>query len=84
DDDVRQKRRLLIEGIPTLSHQMDCTVIAEGIEIAFSSEPLRSPESVRASSRLARVAGSMNRGEAALSRSGFPSGGRSASGVFST
>ncbi|MGO8655572.1 EAL domain-containing protein, partial [Rhizobium ruizarguesonis] len=32
DDDVRQKSRMLIEGITTLSHKMDCTVIAEGIE----------------------------------------------------
>ncbi|MBB4214472.1 MULTISPECIES: EAL domain-containing protein [Rhizobium] len=32
DDDVRQKSRMLIEGITTLSHKMNCTVIAEGIE----------------------------------------------------
>ncbi|QWW66644.1 EAL domain-containing protein [Rhizobium sp. WYJ-E13] len=32
DDDVRHKSRMLIEGITTLSHKMNCTVIAEGIE----------------------------------------------------
>ncbi|WP_455873570.1 EAL domain-containing protein [Rhizobium yanglingense] len=32
NDDVRHKSRMLIEGITTLSHKMDCTVIAEGIE----------------------------------------------------
>ena len=38
--------------------------------MAFSSEPSRLPESVRSSSRLARVAGSMNSVEAASSRGG--------------
>jgi diguanylate cyclase (GGDEF)-like protein/PAS domain S-box-containing protein len=32
NDDVRHKSRMLIESITTLSHKMDCTVIAEGIE----------------------------------------------------
>jgi diguanylate cyclase (GGDEF)-like protein/PAS domain S-box-containing protein len=32
DDEVRQKSRMLIESIATLSHKMDCTIIAEGIE----------------------------------------------------
>ncbi|WP_454850160.1 EAL domain-containing protein [Rhizobium binxianense] len=32
DDEVRQKSRTLIESIATLSHKMDCTIIAEGIE----------------------------------------------------
>ncbi len=30
--DVRRKSRMLIESITTLSHKMNCTVIAEGIE----------------------------------------------------
>ncbi|GEC33852.1 sensor domain-containing diguanylate cyclase [Sinorhizobium fredii] len=30
--DVRRKSRMLIKGIRTISHQMGCTVVAEGIE----------------------------------------------------
>ncbi|MDO9414796.1 putative bifunctional diguanylate cyclase/phosphodiesterase [Pararhizobium sp.] len=30
--DVRRKSRMLIKGIKTISHQMGCTVIAEGVE----------------------------------------------------
>ncbi|MFB2550638.1 putative bifunctional diguanylate cyclase/phosphodiesterase [Ensifer soli] len=30
--DVRKKSRMLIKGIRTISHQMGCTVVAEGIE----------------------------------------------------
>jgi EAL domain-containing protein (putative c-di-GMP-specific phosphodiesterase class I) len=30
--EVRHKSRMLVESITTLSHKMDCTVIAEGIE----------------------------------------------------
>lgn len=54
------------------------------LSIAFSSELFLSPESVRTSSRLARVAGSMKMVEAVLSRSGAPSAGRSANWVFLT
>ena len=32
DPDVRQKSRMLVEGIMTISHKMGCTVIAEGVE----------------------------------------------------
>jgi diguanylate cyclase (GGDEF)-like protein/PAS domain S-box-containing protein len=32
DEDIRQKSRMLVESITTLSHKMGCTVIAEGIE----------------------------------------------------
>ncbi|MDM9621732.1 EAL domain-containing protein [Rhizobium sp. S96] len=32
NEDVRHKSRMLVESITTLSHKMDCTVIAEGIE----------------------------------------------------
>jgi hypothetical protein len=52
--------------------------------IALIRLPCRSPESVRASSRLARVAGSMNNREPSRSCSGRPSGGRSEIWVFST
>ena len=52
--------------------------------IARNSEPSRLPDSVRISSRLARVAGSMNSVEPFSSRSGKSSGGRSAFCVFST
>lgn len=30
--EVRRKSRMLVEGVTTLSHKMNCTVIAEGIE----------------------------------------------------
>src|SRR5690606_21392181 len=30
--DVRRKSRMLVEGIRTISHQMGCAVVAEGIE----------------------------------------------------
>ena len=52
--------------------------------IALNSDPSRLPDSVRNSSRLARVAGSMNSVEPCSSRSGRDSGGRSAFCVFST
>ncbi len=52
--------------------------------IAFRRVPSRAPDNVLVSSRLPRVAGSMNSVEAPLSRSGRPSGGRSAIWVFST
>ncbi|WP_370643559.1 putative bifunctional diguanylate cyclase/phosphodiesterase [Shinella sp. NM-101] len=32
--DVRRKSRMLVEGIRTISHQMGCAVVAEGIETA--------------------------------------------------
>jgi len=32
NEDIRQKSRMLVESITTLSHKMGCTVIAEGIE----------------------------------------------------
>ena len=52
--------------------------------MALNSEPSRLPDSVRNSSRLARVAGSINRVAPFSSRSGRDSGGRSAFCVFST
>ena len=32
--EIRQKSRMLVEGISAISHKMNCTVIAEGIETA--------------------------------------------------
>ena len=32
--DVRRKSRMLVEGIRTISHQMGCAVVAEGVETA--------------------------------------------------
>ncbi len=39
--DVRRKSRMLIKGIRTISHQMGCTVIAEGIETKDQWQLLR-------------------------------------------
>ncbi|WP_426122358.1 EAL domain-containing protein [Pararhizobium sp. PWRC1-1] len=39
--DVRRKSRMLIKGIRTISHQMGCTVVAEGIETKEQWELLR-------------------------------------------
>ncbi len=39
--DVRRKSRMLIKGIRTISHQMGCTVVAEGIETQDQWELLR-------------------------------------------
>jgi len=39
--DVRRKARMLIKGIRTISHQMGCTVVAEGIETQDQWELLR-------------------------------------------
>ncbi|KQV38552.1 MULTISPECIES: bifunctional diguanylate cyclase/phosphodiesterase [unclassified Rhizobium] len=39
--DVRRKSRMLIKGIRTISHQMGCTVVAEGIETTEQWEQLR-------------------------------------------
>ena len=51
---------------------------------ALTRLPSRLPDSVRSSSRLARVAASMNSAAPASSRSGRDNGGRSAFCVFST
>ncbi len=40
-NDVRRKSRMLIKGIRTISHQMGCTVVAEGIETTEQWELLR-------------------------------------------
>jgi diguanylate cyclase (GGDEF)-like protein/PAS domain S-box-containing protein len=32
DETARRKSRMLVEGIKTISHQMGCTVVAEGVE----------------------------------------------------
>ncbi len=39
--DIRRKSRMLIKGIRTISHQMGCTVVAEGIETKEQWELLR-------------------------------------------
>nr|WP_289624686.1 EAL domain-containing protein [Sinorhizobium sp. 7-81] len=39
--DVRRKSRMLIKGIRTISHQMGCTVVAEGIETKEQWQLLR-------------------------------------------
>jgi diguanylate cyclase (GGDEF)-like protein/PAS domain S-box-containing protein len=39
--DVRRKSRMLVESITTLSHKMNCTVIAEGIETEDECTTLR-------------------------------------------
>jgi diguanylate cyclase (GGDEF)-like protein/PAS domain S-box-containing protein len=39
--DVRRKSRMLVESITTLSHKMNCTVIAEGIETEDECATLR-------------------------------------------
>ena len=39
--DVRRKSRMLIKGIRTISHQMGCTVVAEGVETTEQWELLR-------------------------------------------
>ncbi|WP_046118649.1 EAL domain-containing protein [Ensifer aridi] len=39
--DVRRKSRMLIKGIRTISHQMGCTVVAEGIETEDQWQLLR-------------------------------------------
>jgi len=39
--DIRRKSRMLIKGIRTFSHQMGCTVVAEGIETKEQWELLR-------------------------------------------
>jgi EAL domain-containing protein (putative c-di-GMP-specific phosphodiesterase class I) len=39
--DVRRKSRMLIKGIRTISHQMGCTVVAEGIETQEQWQLLR-------------------------------------------
>ncbi|QRM56992.1 EAL domain-containing protein [Sinorhizobium sp. BG8] len=38
--DVRRKSRMLVEGIRTISHQMGCAVVAEGIETEEQREML--------------------------------------------
>ncbi|WP_075289861.1 putative bifunctional diguanylate cyclase/phosphodiesterase [Pararhizobium arenae] len=40
-NDVRRKSRMLIKGIRTISHQMGCSVVAEGIETTEQWELLR-------------------------------------------
>jgi diguanylate cyclase (GGDEF)-like protein/PAS domain S-box-containing protein len=40
--DVRRKSRMLIEGIRTISHQMGCAVVAEGIETTEQWDILQS------------------------------------------
>lgn len=39
--DIRRKSRMLIKGIRTISHQMGCTVVAEGIETKEQWQLLR-------------------------------------------
>ncbi|HXV30909.1 MAG TPA: EAL domain-containing protein [Sinorhizobium sp.] len=39
--DVRRKSRMLIKGIRTISHQMGCTVVAEGVETKEQWQLLR-------------------------------------------
>ena len=39
--DIRRKSRMLIKGIRTISHQMGCTVVAEGVETKEQWELLR-------------------------------------------
>lgn len=41
EPEVRRKSKMLIKGIKTISHQMGCTVIAEGIETEDQWEALR-------------------------------------------
>ncbi len=40
--DVRRKSRMLVEGIRTISHQMGCAVVAEGIETTEQWDILQS------------------------------------------
>lgn len=40
DTDVERKSRMLIEGITTISHQMQCKVVAEGVETAQQRQQL--------------------------------------------
>lgn len=41
DKTARRKSRMLVEGIKTISHQMGCTVVAEGVETGEQRDELR-------------------------------------------
>jgi diguanylate cyclase (GGDEF)-like protein/PAS domain S-box-containing protein len=41
DETARRKSRMLVEGITTISHQMGCVVVAEGIETIDQHEALQ-------------------------------------------
>jgi diguanylate cyclase (GGDEF)-like protein/PAS domain S-box-containing protein len=41
DEAARHKSRMLVEGIKTISHQMGCTVVAEGVETEEQRDRLR-------------------------------------------
>ncbi|MCF3981521.1 EAL domain-containing protein, partial [Pseudomonas aeruginosa] len=38
--EIRQRNRMLVEGIAAISHKMNCTVIAEGVETEEQKELL--------------------------------------------
>jgi len=41
EPELQHKSRMLVEGITAISHKMECTVVAEGIETEEQQEILR-------------------------------------------